>query len=387
MIQLGIDVLIANDFAPIKGKRVGLYTNLSAVNSDLVPSYLIFAQAKATNLVALFAPEHGIMGAQLEGEKVSSTIEETSRVPVYSLYGENYRPMAESLAQIDVLVCDIQDIGVRYYTFLWTLSYIMEACAEHGVPIIVCDRPNPLGGDIVQGSPLDERFSSIVGRFNIPIRHGMTIGELAQMMNEVFLPKKAALTVIACQNYRRDMDFWAQGRQWVPPSPNLPHYINIQHYSGSCLIEGTKFSEGRGTAVPFELIGAPFLNGAVFADYMNMQGLAGVRFRPHAFRPTSSKFNGETCQGVMAHITNMHTYNPLQVWLSVLRELRIAYEEEFQWQPPYQEDSKHHFDLLIGNDTVRQQLDQGVSVADIMSEWLPSLEQFSRQRLAYLLYK
>lgn len=387
MIKLGIDVLVASKFAPIKGKRVGLYTNLSAVDSELVPTYLLFAQATEMNLVALFAPEHGIMGAQPDGEKVSSTIDETSKVPVYSLYGEHYRPLAESLKELDVLVCDIQDIGVRYYTFLWTLSYILEACAEYDVPVLICDRPNPLGGDTVQGSPLDEGFSSIVGRFNIPIRHGMTIGELARMMNEVFLPKPANLTVIACENYQRSMNFWAQDRQWIPPSPNLPHYVNTEHYAGSCLIEGTNFSEGRGTAMPFKIMGAPFLNGVVFADYMNLQELEGVRFRPYSFRPTTSKFNGEVCNGMMAHITNAHTYNPLEVWLSVLRELRIAYAEEFQWLPPYKEGGHNHFDLLIGNDTVRQQIDDGVSVAEMMNAWLPYIEDFSRRRLVYLMYQ
>jgi uncharacterized protein YbbC (DUF1343 family) len=386
MIQLGIDVLIANGYEPIKGKRVGLYTNLNAVTADLVPTYLLFAQSKDVNLVALFAPEHGIMGTLAAGEKVSSALDEASQVPVYSLYGDHYRPMAETLAQIDVMVCDIQDMGTRYYTYLWTLSYIIETCAEHGVPVIVCDRPNPMG-DQVQGPPIVAGFESFVGRFSVPILYGMTIGELAQMINVEYLPKRADLTIIRCEHYQRDMGFSKQGRPWIAPSPNLPTFTSVEHYSGSCLIEGTNFSEGRGTAAPFEIVGAPFLNGAVFADYMNMQGLAGVRFRPYAFRPTTSKFNAETCQGVMAHITDSTTYNALETWLTVLRELRIAYEEEFQWLPPYKEGGHHHFDLLIGNDTVRPQIDAGASVAEIMSDWMPYLEDFSKRRVAYLLYR
>jgi uncharacterized protein YbbC (DUF1343 family) len=383
MVTWGIDVLQAQHFEPLKGKRVGLYTNFCAVNRDLMPTYRLLVDAPNVNLVAIFAPEHGLFAAEADGEKISSQRDEKD-IPVYSLYGETYRPMKDSLDTIDVMVCDIPDLGVRYYTFLWTLTHILEACGEHGIPVIICDRPNPLGGNMVQGGPLEAGFASLVGRFDVPIRYGMTIAELALYINDLHNPYPANITVIACEDWSRDMNFWAWGLPFVPSSPNIPHYISVEHYTGACLIEGTNLSEGRGTAIPFEVCGAPYINGLVLADYLNMQNLEGVRFRPHSFKPLASKYQNQLCHGVHAHLIVPHRYDPLRTWLTVIRELRHIYSEQFAWLPPYKE--HYHFDLLMGSDVPRQQIDAGATVDEIMAGWEAYCTEFKRKREPYLLY-
>lgn len=383
MVTWGIDVLQAQHFEPLKGKRVGLYTNFCAVNRDLMPTYRLLADAPNVNLVAIFAPEHGLFAAEPDGEKISSQRDEKD-IPVYSLYGETYRPMKDSLDTIDIMVCDIPDLGVRYYTFLWTLTHILEACGEHGIPIIICDRPNPLGGVVVQGGGLEAGFASLIGRFDVPIRYGMTIAELALYINDTHNPYPANITVIACEDWSRDMNFWAWGLPFVPSSPNIPHYISVEHYTGACLIEGTNLSEGRGTAIPFEVCGAPYINGLVLADYLNMQNLDGVRFRPHSFKPLTSKYKDQLCHGVHAHLVVAHRYDPLRTWLTVVRELRHIYNEQFAWLPPYKD--HYHFDLLMGSDIPRQQIDNGATVDEIMADWQAYCDEFKRKREPYLLY-
>jgi uncharacterized protein YbbC (DUF1343 family) len=384
MILLGVEALAQQHYAPLRGRRVGLYTNLATVDDELMPTYLRFANTREVNLVALFAPEHGLASAQAEAEKVSTQVEDTSNVPVFSLYGERFRPLQEMVANLDVVVCDIQDVGVRYYTFLWTLTHIMDACGEYGVPVVVCDRPNPLGGNVVQGGPVQPGYDSFVGRYNIPIRHGMTIGELALMINATFNPHRCELTVVPCQGYDRRMTFADLGRPWVPTSPNIAHFAGAQHYTGSCLVEGTTLSEGRGTALPFEIVGAPSINGPVVADYLNMQRLPGVRFRPHGFRPSSGKFAGVMCSGVQAHIYDFAAYNPLLTWLTVLRELRTIYPEQFAWLPPFE--GRYHIDLLAGSDAVRTMIDASCTVAEITAGWDDYCRAFRRARAPYLLY-
>lgn len=382
MIELGIDRLTGGGYHPIRGRRVGLYTNLNTVTGDLYPTYLTLAQARETNVVALFAPEHGIFGAAAAGEKIPYEIDRFSQLPVYSLYGDSEQPALDMLEQLDVMVCDIQHVGTRYFTYLWTLTHVMEACAAAGVPVIVCDRPNPLG-DRIEGPLVDVGYESLIGRFSVPVCYGMTIGELAQMVNTEFLAQPADLTVIPCGGLTRSMTFHEQGLPWVPPSPNLPQFASVQHYPGSCLVEGTNLSEGRGTTVPFQVMGAPFINSVVFTDYMNMLELDGVRFRPCSFRPNSSKWQDQLCYGLMAHITDEATYRPLTTWLTVLHELRHVYPE-FEWLPPHHD--RYFFDLLAGNSRVRQQIDSAVSVADITADWQTVATDFARRRAPYLIY-
>ncbi|MEO1290265.1 MAG: DUF1343 domain-containing protein, partial [Chloroflexota bacterium] len=321
MLKVGIDVLQASNFEALIGKWVGLFTNPSAVNAEMVTSYQSMVDAEQVNLVALFGAEHGLFGAVQDGETIDNMVDSATGIPIRSLYGKQYRPSAEMLNDIDVMVCDIQDIGVRYYTYQWTMTHVIEACGEHGIPVIVLDRPNPLG-DVVAGRSLQEGISSLVGRFNVPNQHGMTIGEMMQLCNAKWNPNPADLTVIPCENYQRTVTWDVIGRPFVPPSPNMPHLSTVQHYVGSCLIEGTNISEGRGTTLPFEIVGAPFIDGQLLASELNALNLPDVRFRPHAFVPSVRKFANEVCDGVQVHIMG-EDYDPLLSWIH--RLYRINY--------------------------------------------------------------
>jgi uncharacterized protein YbbC (DUF1343 family) len=275
------------------------------------------------------------------------------------------------LADINLMVCDIQDIGVRYYTFLWTLTHILEACGEQGVPVLILDRPNPLG-DYIDGGGLEPELASLVGRFPIPIQHGMTIGELALMVNDLWNPTPAEVEIMRCDGWNREGCRWP----FVPPSPNMPHLSTALHYPGACLVEGTQLSEGRGTALPFEIVGAPFIDGFTLAEALN--SLPRAVARPHAFQPTASKFAGEICSGVQIHM--LEGFRPLEVWLRVLHTIRHLYPDQFEWIP-------YHFDRLIGDTTTRQQIEDGVSVEDIVAGWQDFHQAFREQRAPYLLYE
>lgn len=368
----GLDHLIAQNFEPLRGQRVGLLTNPSAVTRDLVSAYEVFRRVENIfTLTALFAPEHGFAGAIPAGDPVATYTDPLTGVPVHSLYGaaEQSRPTAAMLRDLDVLVCDIQDIGVRYYTFTWTITHAIEACGEHGVRVLILDRPNPLPR--IDGPTLDPGVSSIVGRVPVPVRHGLTLGEMARMFNTLWNPTPADLTVVPCDPTGAAL--------WIPPSPNMPHLSTLAHYPGACLIEGTNLSEGRGTALPFEIVGAPFIDGAALAEELNMHDLPGVKFRPHVFEPTASKWAHHICGGVQAHITDAALFRPIHTWLDVLLTTRRLYGEKFEWHSA-------HFDRLIGNPRVRQAIDAGDSLDTITAGWEVSCREFEELRRPYLLY-
>jgi uncharacterized protein YbbC (DUF1343 family) len=289
------------------------------------------------------------------------------------------------LSDIDIMVCDIQDIGARYYTFLWTITHILEACGEYGVRVLVLDRPNPAGAAI-GGRGLDPAFSSLVGRYDIPNQHGMTLAELARMHNDLWNPTPAALQVIPCANYSRDRAWSATGRVFVPPSPNMPHISTVQHYPGACLIEGTTLSEGRGTALPFEIVGAPYLHGRDLVDTLNQLDLPGVRFRSQPFTPTTGKHAETPCEGVQVHIVDGDSYQPLLTWLTVIQTIRDRYPDDFGWLPAFPGDERLFFDKLMGSDDPRQQLERGISAATIVERWQDYLIAFKTRRAPYLLY-
>ncbi|MGJ3239035.1 MAG: exo-beta-N-acetylmuramidase NamZ family protein [Anaerolineae bacterium] len=378
MVIPGIEVLTQSDFRLLRGLRVGLLTNPSAVTRDLTSAYTLFTQAETLELHALFGPEHGFSASAQDGVKVGSAVDPRTGVPVHSLYGDTMRPTPEMLADIDVLVCDIQDIGVRYYTFLWTISHVIEACGENGVPVVILDRPNPLGDEVLGGG-LAEGISTLVGRYDVPVQYGMTLGEMVRYLNDHHNPTPCEVTVIACANYTRKQDWHESGLPFVAPSPNMPHWITARHYAGSCLIEGTTLSEGRGTALPFEIVGAPMLDGDQLAQALNALNLDGVRFRPHNFTPAFSKYAGEACYGVQAHITDERIYQALPTWLQVLQTIRQLAPDVFDWKA-------EHFDRLIGDPTVREALDAGESVASIGAGWFDYCTQFRHARHDYLLY-
>lgn len=377
-VLTGIDVLRRDDYAPLREKRVGLLTNPSGVTRDLIPTYRLLHQADNVQLVALFGPEHGVMGLAAEGEKVASGRDPATGLPVYSLYGDAVRPTEAMLDGLDLLICDLQDIGARYYTYLWTVTHVLETCGAIGLPVLVLDRPNPLGGEIVAGCGLEPELASFVGRFDLPIQHGMTLGELAQLLNVTGNPTPAELAVVACEGYTRSMRWEETGLPFVPPSPNIPNLLTARHYPGACLIEGTILSEGRGTALPFQIVGAPFINADHLADALNALGSAGCRFRPHRFQPTRSKFAEQVCGGVHVHITDAQSYEPIATWLHVIATIRTQYPDEFQWT--------QFFDKLIGSEQPRRLLKAGADVATVMADWAGYGADFRERRTPYLLY-
>jgi uncharacterized protein YbbC (DUF1343 family) len=386
-VYTGLDVLIANDFKPLAGGRIGLFTNPSAVDRSLRRSVDIFRAAHASgqiNLSALFAPEHGLDAAAQDGVKVASSA--LGGIPVHSLYADNIRPTHAMLDGLDLLVCDIQDIGVRYYTFLWTITHILEAAGEHDVPVLILDRPNPLGGLVVDGAPLDPAFASLVGRFSLPTRHGMTLAEVARLFNTEWNPTPASLSIIPCSGWRRAMRWADTGLVFVPPSPNMPHLEAVEQYPGSCLIEGTTLSEGRGTTLPFQIVGAPYIDGMALADLLNALNLPGVRFRPHSFQPAASKWAGERCGGVQAHVLDAQAWQPLRAWLTVIASIGLLYPDQFEWLPPA-ENGVYHFDRLIGSSEPRRVIHAGAPLNDLLASWADFSRAFTTQREPYLLYE
>lgn len=380
----GLDVLHRRNFADLRGRRAGLLTNPSAVTRDLTSAYRLFTAAPEVELRALFSPEHGFAAVAADGAHVASSVDARTGLPVYSLYGPSLRPSPEMLADIDVLICDIQNIGVRYYTYAWTVSIAIEAAGAAGVEVLILDRPNPLG-DGIDGLPGSNEFASLVGLHPTPVQHGLTLGELMRLVNARWSPTPAQLTVIPCENYAPEAGWAKTGLPFVPPSPAMPHLSTVQHYPGACLLEGTNLSEGRGTALPFEICGAPFVDGEALADALNARRLPDVRFRPHAFRPSSSKHAGETCFGVQAHITGP-AYRPLAAWVAVLQTIRQLYPDGLEWLPPYAESTVRPFDRLARGDTLRARIDAHAPLETLTAEWDAAADEWRDLRSEALLY-
>jgi uncharacterized protein YbbC (DUF1343 family) len=309
------------------------------------------------------------------------------RVPVYSLYSETREPTAEMLAGLDVLVVDLQDIGARIYTYIYTMANCLRACARHGVPVIVCDRPNPIGGVEVEGETLVTGFESFVGLYPIPMRHGMTIGELARLFNEHF-GLGAQLEIVPMDGWRRDLFADEAGAPWVMPSPNIPTLDSAAVYPGTVLLEGTMASEGRGTTRPFELVGAPWADGERFAARLTAQQLPGVVFRPIVFEPTFQKHARTTCGGCQIHVTDRRTFRPVVTGVAVVEELRRADPAAFAWRPPPYE-YEHRLmpiDILAGSSRLREAIDAGDSAVAIAASWHDDEARFRALRAPFLLY-
>lgn len=376
-IQPGIDVLIDRRLDLIAGRRAALISNASAVTRDLTGTVDALRRANV-QLVALFGPEHGFYTAAADGAPVESAVDSRTGLPMYSLYGDLYKPTADMLAGLELLIFDMQCVGVRFYTYITTLFYMMQTAAAHNLPLIVCDRPNPIGGDVVEGPLLAPGFESFVGPGPLPIRHGLTIGELAQLYNTAW-GVGCDLTVVPCDGWQRALWFDQTGLSWVPTSPGIPTLMTATVYPGTCLIEGTNLSEGRGTTLPFELIGGPYVDGWALAGELNRLDLPGVKFRPARFEPTSSKWADQICGGVQLHVLDRAQFRPVTVGLHLIAALRAMYPDQFAWRLP-------HFDRLTGADQVRQQLEAGVPVPDIVAGWTQDLERFAAQRRQILLY-
>ena len=371
----GIDVLEAQAFAPLAGKRVGLITNQTGIDRNRRSTIDLLAHAPGVNLVALFSPEHGIRGTV--DARVSSTTDEATGLPVYSLYGETERPTDAMLAGLDVLVFDIQDAGVRFYTYITTMGYAMEAAAVHHVAFYVLDRPDPLGGERIEGPMLDRDRTNFVGYFPMPVRMAMTLGEMARMFNA---ENKIGcdLHIIRMQNWRRRFWFSDTGLPWVNPSPNLRSPEAEILYPGLEILQAGGVSVGRGTSHPFELLGAPWIRDEELAAYLNRRAIPGVRFEPEKFTPDSSVYKGEMCEGVRVALTDRDALQPMRMGIEIASALGKLYPGKFE--------AAKMIDL-VGNAATIKQLVEGEDPAVIVASWNKDLETFRKVRAKYLLYR
>jgi uncharacterized protein YbbC (DUF1343 family) len=385
-VRSGLAGLLARP-SLLRGKRVGLIANPTAVTPDLTHAALALKDARAFSLVALFGPEHGIWADAQDMVEVEDGRDSKTGLPVFSLYGRTRVPTVEMMAGIDAVVFDIQDVGSRYYTFIYTMMHALQACAAHGRPLVVLDRPNPLGGKALDGNVLGDDFRSFVGMHPLAARHGMTVGELA-LLFRAELRLDVELHVVRMQGWRRAMDFEETGLPWVMPSPNMPTVDTAYVYPGGCLIEGTNLSEGRGTTRPFELVGAPWLDPWALADAMNRERLPGVRFRPAHFTPTFHKHADQLCGGVGVHVTDRRRFRAFFAYLVLIAKAREQDRRRFAWRaPPYEyEHVKPPIDILCGTDRVRRAVEKGESLRPFVPAWKQELLAFRRRRAPYLLY-
>ncbi len=390
-VLTGLDVLQRRSFDPLKGKKVALLCNQASINRELIHITEIFYQAAQEGLFdlrAVFGPQHGLWGHTQDNMiEWEGYIDPYWGVPVHSLYGKHRKPTPEMLSGLDVLVIDLQDVGARYYTFIWTMALAMEACQEQKVAVVVLDRPNPIGGQQLEGPLLDMHFRSFVGLYPIPVRHGMTIAEIALFLHDQFLTE-VDLTLIPMDGWRRSMYFDQTGLTWAMPSPNVPIWETTRVYPGMCLLEATNLSEGRGTTRPFEIFGAPWMEGRRFAKKLNSLGLPGIVFRPIEFQPTFHKYQGNVCGGCFMHVTHPDLFQPFLTTLAILRETLQIHEAHFQWKaPPYEyEYEKLPFDILVGNDSIRRLLMESAPLEEIESSWQKDLREFEQRRQQWLLY-
>jgi len=403
-VKLGVEVFLERYTGLVKGKKVGLITNPTGVDSSLRNDVELFLSHPDFKLAALYGPEHGALVSAQAGETVSFYIDNNYGIPVYSLYrqagriasgmlkdrdaymrsidtsGEGKTLQQDMVQGIDVMIYDMQDVGTRVYTYVSTMAFAMETCAEKAIPFIVLDRPNPIGGKAMEGPVLDPAFASFIGVFPIPLRHGMTVGELALLFNDKFLAKKVDLTVIAMEGWQRARGYDETSLPWVIPSPNMPTVETALVYPGQVAFEGTNVSEGRGTTKPFELFGAPWIDGYALAKALNTLGLPGVAFREAWFTPTFSKFQGERCGGCQVHVLDREAYKPVETALHAIKTIRDMYPALFRFHADY-------FDKVMGTSLVREALEAGRPVRDIAAGWEPGLRAFAELRKPYLLYK
>lgn len=403
-VKLGVEVFLAKHLDLVKGKRVGLITNQTGTDAALRTTAELLQAEPSVDLVALYGPEHGIRGNAQAGEYVPFYFDEAYQLPVFSLYGQSFKPdpgMLKNIDEymrsfdtkdagkvpdkamvkgIDVMIFDIQDVGTRVYTYVATMAYAMQAAAEAGIDFIVLDRPAPIDGLDMEGAILEyPAFSSFVGLFPIPLRFGMTAGELARLFNDKFLARTAKLTVVPMEGWTRDMWFDETGLPWVIPSPNMPTLDTATVYPGLVAIEGTNMSEGRGTTRPFELFGAPWIDGHALAARLNALALPGVRFREAWFTPYFSKFQGELCGGCQVHVTDRRAFRSVATVLHIVKTVRDMAPDKFAFHADY-------FDKVMGTASVRQALEAGADVAAILATMQPGLDAFAALRKAYLLY-
>ncbi|PIE69968.1 MAG: hypothetical protein CSA22_10320 [Deltaproteobacteria bacterium] len=386
-IQTGLEHFISTPPAWAKTARFGLLANPASVTADFMHARDAIHRRFPGQLKALFSPQHGFFAEKQDNMVESAHGEDrVLGIPIYSLYGDTRWPKPYMFDDIDVLLVDLQDVGTRVYTFIYTLSYCMAAAGDH-VRIVILDRPNPIGGRRVEGNVLEPEWASFVGRFPLPMRHGMTIGEIARLFADPF-GIDCDLTVIPMNGWHRDMPFSGTGLPWIPPSPNLPTPASGAVYPGQVIWEGTHVSEGRGTTTPFELFGAPFIDTAELLSDLDPSDLSGVHLREALFEPTFHKWAGQVCRGFFLHVTNPDTYCPYETALRILQAIIRRYPDQFQWkEPPYEyNDTDLPMDLILGSQWLRMQLEQGTPIDALKAAWTPKLTEFMAWRAACLLY-
>ncbi len=372
----------------LRGHRVGLVANPASIGPDFAHVTDQVASLPGVTLAALFGPQHGFRSdVQDNMVETDHATHPTLDIPIYSLYGDTREPDDAMLAGLELLVIDLQDVGTRVYTYIHTMTNCLRACARNGVAVVVCDRPNPIGGLAVEGGLLEPGFESFVGLFPVPLRHGMTIGEMARLCNDSF-HLGASLEVLPLQGWHRGMYHDDTGLPWVLPSPNLPTLDSAIVYPGQVLLEGTNLSEGRGTTRPFELAGAPWLDAHTVASIMNGYQLPGVFVRPAEFQPTFQKHAGAPCGGCQLHVTDRTRFRPVLTTVALLQTCRRLDPERFAWrQPPYEyEPIIPPIDILSGSDVLRRQLDDDIPFATIAESWTEDLEAFRDRRERCLMY-
>lgn len=387
-MKLGLEVFLESRVDLLEGARTGLIVNPASINSRFEHAADLFHQNPAIKLTALFGPQHGIRGETQDNMIEWRTFRDArTGLHAYSLYGETRKPTPDMLGDVDTIVFDIPDVGTRVYTFIYTMALAMEAARRHGKRFIVLDRPNPINGVQLEGNILETEFASFVGMFPIPMRHGMTAGELALMFNREF-GIGCELEVVRMEGWHRAMWFEDTRLPWVMPSPNMPAVDTATVFPGSVMIEGTNISEGRGTTRPFEVIGAPYIDPNQLVAQLIGENLPGVVFRPLHFQPTFHKFAGETCGGIQIHVTDRDRFKPVITGVAIISSTRRLYPNEFAWnQPPYEYVyDKLPFDVINGSSRLREQIERGIRITDIEESWRAGLEEFGRRRSPYLLY-
>jgi uncharacterized protein YbbC (DUF1343 family) len=390
-VTLGLEKLIENPSKYLYGSTIGLVVNQTSLTSNGEFSIDKFYNNKSFKLKTLLAPEHGVYGVDQDMALVENETDPLTGLTIQSLYGSDASSLTPSptlLNGIDNLIFDIQDVGSRYYTFIYTLANCMKTCAQSNTRMVVCDRPNPINGLEVEGNIVKKDFYSFVGQYPIPNRHGMTVGELALLFNEHF-GIKCDLKVIPMEGWERQMWYDETGLPWVAPSPNMPTLSTATVYPGMCLVEGTLLSEGRGTTLPFEQVGAPYINAETLAKILNKENLPGLFFRPQYFKPQFQKWSGELCGGVQIHITERKKIKPLLTSISMLFCIKKLYPNNFLWRTEAYEfvSDRLAIDLLYGDPTLRKAIDTGtLSLNNLESIWAEDIKHFSSQREACLIY-
>ena len=389
MISLGIEQLLSSPPQWLSGCRLGLLCNQASTNSNLHHSRDLINRTFPGQLTCLFSPQHGFFSEKQDNMIESGhTLDSATGLPLYSLYSEQRRPNKEMFDLLDVLIIDLFDVGTRVYTFLYTMAYCLEAAAEYDKKVLVLDRPNPVGGELVEGNIIQQDCYSFVGLYPIPMRHGLTFGELALLINNHF-GIGADLEVISMQGWKREMLYNDTGLPWVFPSPNMPSPVTSLVYPGQVIWEGTNISEGRGTCLPFELLGAPFYNCDEILNQMEGNiDLPGCFLRPLMFEPTSNKWAGQICSGFQIHVTDPVVFRPYRTSLALLQASVLLYPDLFQYkEPPYEyEYERLPMDLILGDKEVRIAIEQGVSILDLENSWRDDLEDFDKLRQEVFLY-